>query len=279
MIDVKFTSSKNSFNPSFEKVNDVSDGGYERGLAEGYENGKNDGLSEGYIKGEAKGFADALARRTDLVVTENGEYTPEGESTGFKSVSVEIKSKNKFMQIVEKTITELTANDLQGATKIGSYAFRECQSLLSVEIPEGVSNISDYSFYKCQKLKSVKFADSVAEIGQYCFFMCDVLNELTFGENSKLTKIGSNAFYGISSNIEEITIPKLVTDIGNGAFGYCYYVKRIIVKAKIPPTIQASTFNLMSNDHQIIVPIGCGEVYRQATNWSIFADFIVEGDV
>lgn len=41
-IPVKFGESDQSFDTQFGEVYNVSDGGYERGLAEGYENGKNE---------------------------------------------------------------------------------------------------------------------------------------------------------------------------------------------------------------------------------------------
>lgn len=55
---------------------------------------------DNYVNGKEDGFADALAKRTDLVATENGDYLPEGESTGFKSVKVEVKSTERKRKAV-----------------------------------------------------------------------------------------------------------------------------------------------------------------------------------
>ena len=40
-------------------------------------------------------------------------------------------------------------------TKIGSYAFQDCNSLTSVTIPDSVTSIGNYAFFKCTSLTSV----------------------------------------------------------------------------------------------------------------------------
>lgn len=70
-LDVVFSEHEQAFAPSFGEVQNISDGGFDRGYAAGRDN--------------------ALANRTDLTVTENGEYIPLGDSTGFKSVIVNVQ--------------------------------------------------------------------------------------------------------------------------------------------------------------------------------------------
>ena len=55
-----------------------------------------------YPTGYEEGYADALANRTDIIVTENGEYTPIEGSTGFKSVTVAL---TKLPEIERKTVS------------------------------------------------------------------------------------------------------------------------------------------------------------------------------
>lgn len=59
---------------------------------DGYKEGKEEGIAEGKAEGESIGYADALAKRTELVITKNGDYTPTGDSTGFKRVSVAVNT-------------------------------------------------------------------------------------------------------------------------------------------------------------------------------------------
>ena len=257
MFDVKFTSSSASFNPKFEKVNDISDGGYERGLAEGYESGKTEGLAEGRAEGRAEGqeigYADALAKRTDLVITENGEYTPSDDSTGFKSVSVNVPS--KLAQKADGTLTELTASDLQGVTKIVDYAFQSTENLTYVVLSKSVVSIGGYSFQMCRKIKS-----------------------FVFEEGSQLKTIGNYSF-SYFNELKEIELPETLESIAANGFQYNTKLERCILKSKTPPTIQANSFGGCNALKEFTVPIGSGDLYRQATNWSAYADKIVEGDM
>ena len=56
-----------------------------------------------------------------------------------------------------KTLTEITANDIAGATKIGDYAFAYCEKLTDVVIPESVTEIGRSVFHSCDALKSMTF--------------------------------------------------------------------------------------------------------------------------
>ena len=40
-------------------------------------------------------------------------------------------------------------------TRIGDYAFEECETLKSLTIGKGVSSIGDYAFYECSALKTI----------------------------------------------------------------------------------------------------------------------------
>lgn len=51
-----------------------------------------------------------------------------------------------------------------GITEIGSMAYRQCNNLEDVVIPEGVTTIGDRAFYNCQGLKTISFPDSVTTL-------------------------------------------------------------------------------------------------------------------
>ena len=82
-------------------------------------------------------------------------------------------------------------------TYIGDWAFRDCSSLTSIEIPAGVTSIGDRAFSSCSNLESV-----------------------TFAEGSQLTTIGGDAF-DYCSSLTSIEIPAGVTSIGFAAFSGC----------------------------------------------------------
>lgn len=50
-MNVQFTESKQTFNPAFADVVNISDGGFERGYAAGYEEGNADGYTKGHTDG------------------------------------------------------------------------------------------------------------------------------------------------------------------------------------------------------------------------------------
>ena len=65
------------------------------------------------------------------------------------------KDNKKFTQLIDGTISEVTAEDLKGATSIREGGFERCNSLTSVTIPDSVTSIGNGAFNNCNKLKSV----------------------------------------------------------------------------------------------------------------------------
>ena len=61
------------------------------------------------------------------------------------------------------------ALDGYAVTAIGNEAFRLCQNLLSVSIPDGVTSIGDRAFYGCWFLLDITIPDSVTSIGNGAF--------------------------------------------------------------------------------------------------------------
>ena len=62
--------------------------------------------------------------------------------------------------------------DGYAVTAIGNEAFRLCQNLLSVSIPDGVTSIGDRAFYGCWFLSHITIPDSVTSIGDGAFEAC-----------------------------------------------------------------------------------------------------------
>lgn len=180
------------------------DDGYTVGYDEGYGNGYDDGLADGYDVGHEDGYASgesaAIDTLTPLEATENGDYSPPEGSIGFSSVKVNVSAvsgDNKLPQMVDGSITEIIASDLQGAEKIKDNVFEGYKTLISVEIPPSVGSIGSCAFKNCTALSAVSFA-----------------------ENSQLTSIGYEAFYGCSS-LASIVIPPSATVITNRSFYSC----------------------------------------------------------
>ena len=76
---------------------------------------------------------------------------------------------NKLAQVIDRSVTEITAEDLAGVTEIGEYAFNNCKRLTRVTIPDGVTRINRYGLGNCYNLKSVTIPSSVITLASYAF--------------------------------------------------------------------------------------------------------------
>ena len=97
-------------------------------------------------------------------------------------------------------------------------AFRGCEDLKRVTIPDGVREISDGTFLGCEELRYVTIPESVTRIGREAFRSCTRLKEITLP--SGLTRLGGQAFRGCTG-LTEVTLPGRLTEIPEGAFRDC----------------------------------------------------------
>ena len=101
---------------------------------------------------------------------------------------------NNLAKIVDGTATEITAKDLDGATKIRDYAFYYSTTLTSIEIPNSVTSIGSSAFYNCQGLESVTIGTGVKTIDTSMFFNCKSLKSITINAETAPTLSNVNAF-------------------------------------------------------------------------------------
>lgn len=96
--------------------------------------------------------------------------------------------------------------DNRKVTIIGPTAFRSCETVTKVVIPENVICIGNSSFVNCVNLTSVIIPNSVTYIGYEAFNLC--------------------------KSLERVTIPSSVTAIGYEAFSSCKNLKSIDVASE-----------------------------------------------
>ena len=164
------------------------------------------------------------------------------ETVVFSKSVVVIRSEAFYGCINLKSV--IFPNDSQ-LREIGYNAFRECKSLLSIDIPDSVTHIGQYTFRFCTNLESVLFTDqsclqkigrcafqgceslqaisipkSVTTIGEYAFADCSKLKSVIFGEHSSIQTINHHTFHNCTS-LQFINIPTTVTTIKYGAIAWC----------------------------------------------------------
>lgn len=117
-------------------------------------------------------------------------------------------------------------------SSIGSNAFRSCKQLTSITIPNSVISIGASAFYGCIQLKSITIPNSVIYIDSSAFYGCNQLQSVTIPNS--VTHIGSNAFYGCSS-MKSLTLGSGLIDIGSKAFDNTSIIKAMWL-ANTPPS-------------------------------------------
>lgn len=101
--------------------------------------------------------------------------------------------------------------------KIPSYAFYNCDSLISITIPDSILSIGTNAFYNCCNLTAITLPNSVTNISDNAFSECTHLSNVSIP--SSVTSIGYSAF-SWCTNLTTVTIPIGVTNINNKVF-YC----------------------------------------------------------
>ena len=133
-----------------------------------------------------------------------------------------------YADIVDDVVIE------DGITCLGDYLFYDCNSIISIEIPESVISIGSYCFGNCLSLKEISVPDSVLQLGDGTFLGCKnltkaqfgngirLIREFTFNNDSKLYEIAFSSssliindcsFYNVGS-LKKMTIPTDVTISG-----------------------------------------------------------------
>ena len=107
----------------------------------------------------------------------------------------------------------------KGVKIIGKRAFKFCDFLTNIIIPESVTNIGEDAFSCCSSLMSINIPDSVTSIDNRAFSDCKSL--LNINIPNGVTSIGDSVFKDCNSLIS-ITIPSSVIAIGMNPFYGCH---------------------------------------------------------
>jgi len=129
--------------------------------------------------------------------------------------------------ILKNNDKKLIRLDLSGSTftSVEENAFKSCDNLAGITLPNTVTTIGDYAFNNCSLL-SITIPDSVTSIGEYAFSLNVDLASVTLG--NKVERIEEYAFSGCEK-LTGIAIPASVTFIDEFAFVSCNNLVEITV--------------------------------------------------
>ena len=170
-------------------------------------------------------------------LSDNGEYYSVSGVLDSKASNIEIPATidGKPVKYISdaafkdcESITSVTIPN--GILSIGASAFEGCKSLTNVVIPNSVNSIGDSAFEACGSLTNIVIPDSVASIGDSVFMWCHSLTSVTLPDNMKTIPL--QMFYNCTS-LKNVTIPNCVTSIERGAFAFCQSLTSVTIPKSV----------------------------------------------
>lgn len=151
---------------------------------------------------------------------------------------------------------------------IGENAFRNCNNLRSITIPNSVTVIKNSAFYGCRSLTSINIPNGVTDIEVQALSGCTSLTSVTIPNS--VTSIGSCAFLGCTA-LTSITIPKSVTSIESQVFAKCSKLEEVYCYAETLPSTNTDAFQNSNTPNAILyVPASAIDDYKATRPWSEF---------
>ena len=124
-------------------------------------------------------------------------YSYDTEAMTAAVTGISISNADLFDGEVVIPATTVSEESTYSVTSIGTTAFYNNSSILSVTIPTSLKTIGRYAFFGCGGLRSLQLAEGIESIGSCAFQDCVSLISVTLP--TTVTQVGANAFQGCTS--------------------------------------------------------------------------------
>ena len=216
------------------------------------------------IKSELTKTTSYLREARNAIKARGGQIS---DTAGFKDLPEAINNipsgssnNSRFPKLIDGSITEVTEEDLNGATKIRERAFYKCYQLVSVEIPDGVTSIEQYAFGNCTSLSSAVMPNNVITVGSNAFNGTDIESlyiqdiemwcKSTFG--ATMIQNGANFFLN-GELLKHVTIPSAVQTVTRYCFYNCISIETVVVSEGVIQ-VESSAFYGCTNLKKVTMP-------------------------
>ena len=231
------------------------------------------------LNGKATGGGEPIIE--PLEVTENGEYTPPDGVDGYAPVVVNVPTGgggtgNSAVDLLAGTAKEVI--DTSGAVKsLNQYAFYENDGIETVRLP-AVTSVGSYNFRSCSNLITIDLPEMTGSTGTYFATSASKL------VNVNIPKAPALGQYSMRycAKLEYLDLP-MVTSIANYSLAGCSNLNTLILRSSAGVVTNSGTATLSgtaiaNGDGYVYVPrtLDDGtdgvEAYKSATNWTKFAN-------
>ena len=189
--------------------------------------------------------------------------------------------------VIPDTVTVFSSGVFRGNTNLASviigkginktygYDFYECTALEEITIPETLTNIGSAAFFK-SGLKRINWHNGITQLGSLLFAYAPI-EHLSFP--TSISVIPSQVCQYCTS-LKSVVIPIISNNIQNAAFDNCTALEYVDMTAYIEgtsfPVLGSNVFRNCPSTFEIRVLAGRKAALAAMTNWSTYADNIVE---
>lgn len=214
-------------------------------------------------------------------------------------------SSEKFRQVSDGTITEITSEDLAGATTLSAHALRGRSSLRSIKIKDtAIRTIGEYALYDLPNLEELELPKglitagydalgsgtynyvltklivpkTVTTVGFEAFNSFKALKTIEFEEGSEFVTLGNYSISGMTG-LTHIKFLKALTWCSFSFCNNCPSLQYLDFTSVNKISALGSTSGVFGGSTpstaKVIVPASLYDTWIKATNWATFADRIV----